>query len=362
MDTVQKSKRIYFQLLEIIREKKPCVLATVTGTHGSTPQKPGCSAIFGKDKLLAGTVGGGVVELTIGEIAAKAIHSKKSGYFRFDLDNDISEIEAAICGGGMSIVVDAEPEKHKKIFESICESENNRIHGVLITLCGSGSPECIEVIRVWITSENLESVSENLPEKVIVAAKEMLAKRNPDEFREMILPGSKETEEKIIFLESVVPVPQLIIAGAGHVGKALSHLAKLLGFEVTVWDDRPEFASKTNLPDADKILCGSLDETLGNLLIDRDSFIVIVTRGHKNDADVLRKFIGSGAGYIGMIGSGRKIAQVRESFLGNAWATPEQWNKIYTPIGLEIGSKTVQEIALSIAAQLVNVRNQLKNQ
>jgi xanthine dehydrogenase accessory factor len=105
-----------------------------------------------------------------------------------------------------------------------------------------------------------------------------------------------------------------------------------------------------------------LDETLGNLLIDRDSFIVIVTRGHKNDADVLRKFIGSGAGYIGMIGSGRKIAQVRESFLGNAWATPEQWNKIYTPIGLEIGSKTVQEIALSIAAQLVNVRNQLKNQ
>jgi len=362
MDTVQKSKHIYFQLPEIIREKKPCVLATVTGTHGSTPQKPGFSAIFGKDKLLAGTVGGGVIELTIGEIAAKAIHSKKSGYFRFELDNDISEIDAAICGGAMSILADAEPEKHLKIFESICESENNRIHGVLATLCDSGSPECTQLTRFWITSENLESVSENLTEEVIIAAKEMLAKRNPDEFREMVLPGSKEAEEKNVFLESVVPVPQLIIAGAGHVGKALSHLAKLLGFEVTVWDDRPEFASKTNLPDADKILCGSLDEKLGNLLIERDSFIVIVTRGHKNDADVLRKFIGSDAGYIGMIGSRKKIIQVRESFLGNAWATPEQWNKIYTPIGLEIGSKTVQEIALSIAAQLVNVRNQLKNQ
>ncbi len=362
MDTLQKSKHIYIQLPEIIREKRPCVLATVTGTHGSTPQKPGCSAIFGKDKLLAGTVGGGVVELTIGEIAAKAIHSKKSGYFRFDLDNNISEIEAAICGGGMRILADAEPEKHLKIFESICESENNRIHGVLATLCDSGSPDCNQLTRFWITSENLEFVSENLPEEVIIAAKEMLAKRNPDEFRELVLPGSKEVEEKYVFLESVVPVSQLIIAGAGHVGKALSHLAKLLGFEVTVWDDRPEFASKTNLPDADKILCGSLDETLGNLLIDRDSFIVIVTRGHKKDADVLRKFVWSGAGYIGMIGSHRKILQVRESFLDNGWATIGQWKKINAPIGLEIGSKTVQEIAVSIAAQLVQVRNQKKNQ
>jgi xanthine dehydrogenase accessory factor len=362
MDTVQKTKRIYFQLLDIIGEKQPCVLATVTGTHGSTPQKPGCTAVFGKDKLLAGTVGGGVVELTIGEIAAKAINFKKSGYYRFDLGNDISEIEAAICGGGMSILVDAEPEKHVEIFESIYQAEKNRIHGVLVTLCDSGSMGCSNMTRVWITSENLKTVSENIPEEVIVAAEEMLAKRNPDEFREIILPHSKEGEEKYVFLESVVPVPQLIIAGAGHVGKALSHLSKLLGFEVTVWDDRPEFASKSNLPDADKILSGNLDESFENITVDRDTFIVIVTRGHKNDADVLRKFIWSGAGYIGMIGSRRKIIQVRESFLENGWTTIGQWEKIYTPIGLEIGSKTVQEIAVSIAAQLIQVRNQLKNQ
>lgn len=362
MDTLQKTKHVYLQLLDLIGNNKPCVLATVTGTQGSTPQKPGSSAIYGLRGLLSGTVGGGAVELAIGEIAAVAVKSKKSGYFRFDLDNEISDTEAAICGGGMSILVDAAPEKHVKIFEALKESDNNRVHGVLVTLCGSGLADCTEVTRFWITEENIQNSSGQIPVEARTAAAKMLSKRNPDEFRETVIPGSKVGEEKLVFLESVVPMPQLIIAGAGHVGKALSHLGKLLNFEVIVWDDRPEFANKTNLPEADKILCGQIDETLGNLHIDRDSFIVIVTRGHKNDADVLRKFIVSKAGYIGMIGSRRKIIQVRESFLKSGWATIDQWENIFTPIGLEIGSKTVQEIAVSIAAQLIQVRNHLKNQ
>jgi xanthine dehydrogenase accessory factor len=232
----------------------------------------------------------------------------------------------------------------------------------LVTLCGSVLADCTEVARFWITEENIQNSSGQIPEEALTAAAIMLSKRNPDEFRETVIPGSKVGEEKLVFLESVVPMPQLIIAGAGHVGKALSHLGKLLDFEVIVWDDRPEYAYKNNLPEADKILCGQIDETLGNLHIDRDSFIVIVTRGHKNDADVLKKFIVSKAGYIGMIGSRRKIVQVRESFLKSGWATINQWKNIFTPIGLEIGSKTVQEIAVSIAAQLIQVRNQLKNQ
>lgn len=361
MDTVSKTKRIYLQLLDFIGNNKPCVLATVTGSQGSTPQKPGSSAIFDKKMLLAGTVGGGAVELSIGEIAKEAINSKKSGYFRFDLDNDISDIEASICGGGMSILVDAAPEKHIEIFELINDSEEKRVHGVLATLCGSGSSVCTEIARFWITGENLKNSSDQIPAEVFKAATEMLSSRNPDEFREIVIRGLKEGEEKLAFLESVVPQPQLIIAGAGHVGKALSHLGKLLDFEVTVWDDRPEFANKINLPDADKILAGSLDESLGNVIAERNTFMVIVTRGHKKDADVLRKFIGSDAGFIGMIGSRKKIVLVRESFLKNGWATAEQWAKIHTPIGLEIGSKTVQEIAVSIAAQLIQVRNQLKN-
>ena len=343
MDAALKTRHIYLQLLEFLKNNKSCVLATVTGTQGSTPQKPGSSAIYGKNGLLAGTVGGGAVELAIGEMALDSIRTQKSGYFRFDLDNDISETEAAICGGGMSILLDADPAGNLQILESIKEADEKRVHGVLVTICSSCVPECAQIQRFWVTAENLKNIPSQIPADAVIAATEMLTKRNPDEFREMILPGSKEGEEELVFLESVVPMPQLIIAGGGHVGKALSHLGKLLGFEVTVWDDRPEFANKINLPEADKILCGQIDETLGNLHIDRDSFIVIVTRGHKNDADVLRKFIGSKAGYIGMIGSRKKIVQVRESFLKNGWATNDQWEKIFTPIGLEIGSKTVQD-------------------
>ena len=82
---------------------------------------------------------------------------------------------------------------------------------------------------------------------------------------------------------------------------------------------------------------------------------------HKNDTEVLKTFIGSEAGYIGMIGSRNKISQVRDKFLSQGWATPEQWSKIHTPIGLQIHSKTVQEIALSIAAQLVLIRYQINH-
>jgi xanthine dehydrogenase accessory factor len=360
METAQKSKHIYAHLLDFLKENQSCILATVTNSQGSTPQKPGCSAIYNKSGLIAGTVGGGAVELAIGEIAAKCINSKKSGYYKFDLGNNITDLEAAICGGGMSILVDAAPEINIDVFESMSISEKDRIPGVLATLCGSGLEECSEIQRFWITAETFENYSQQLPDEFIVAISEMLSNSNPDEFREIVQPDSTKGEIKMAFLESIIPLPQLIIAGAGHVGKALSHFAKLLDFEVTVWDDRTEFANKTNLPDADKILSGNLEKCFENIQVEKNTYIVIVTRGHNNDADVLRKFIDSNAAYIGMIGSRRKIAQVCDSFLNNGWATIEQWEKIYSPIGLEIGSKTVQEIAVSIAAQLVQVRNEIK--
>jgi xanthine dehydrogenase accessory factor len=126
---------------------------------------------------------------------------------------------------------------------------------------------------------------------------------------------------------------------------------------VTVVDDRPEFANSGNIPDADTLITGDIAEAMEKIDKDRDTYAVIVTRGHKDDAAALRPCIGSSLAYTGMIGSRKKVASIRAEFLAKGWATEEQWNRIYAPIGLEIGSQTVEEIAVSIAAQLIKVRS-----
>jgi xanthine dehydrogenase accessory factor len=128
-----------------------------------------------------------------------------------------------------------------------------------------------------------------------------------------------------------------------------------------VIDDRPEFANKQNVPEADSFLAAEISEAVRNFPISRDTFIVIVTRGHSHDTETLRACIQTEAAYIGMIGSARKIKLLRKTFLEKDWATPEQFDRVYAPIGLEIQSKTVEEIAVSIAAQLVLVRNQVQS-
>lgn len=359
MEEILNRKFIYTELVEYLKKKEPCILATVTGTTGSAPQVPGSSAIFGENELLSGTIGGGVVEFNIQKKAAQAIQTNKSGYFRFNLNGDISTENAAICGGGMRILIDALPEKHLSVFRELTESYSNRVPGVLITLAKTGDSGVLNVERFWVTCQNQHEISEKLHIEVLTKLEAMLTEIRSGDFREIVEQTSPEFGNNYAFLESVVPLPQLIIAGAGHVGKALAHMGKLLDFEVTVWDDRPEFANSDNLPSADKILCGKLEEVLGEMVPGRDTFIVIVTRGHKNDSEVLKHFIRSDTGYIGMMGSRKKVVQVREQFLKNGWATSAQWDKVYTPIGLPIHSKTVQEIAVSISAQLVQVRSRL---
>ena len=174
------------------------------------------------------------------------------------------------------------------------------------------------------------------------------------------MPVAGEKQPAKIYLEPVFPLPRLIIAGAGHIGKAVSHQGKLLGFEVTVIDDRAEFANPVNLPDADNIIVKDIGEAMREISKDKNTFIVIVTRGHGHDADALKPCIGSPAAYVGMMGSRVKVAKVHEEFIARGWATEEQWKKIFTPIGLDIDSKTIEEIAVSIAAQLVMVRR-IKN-
>lgn len=358
MENILSRKYLYPSLVKRIQKKENCILATVVESHGSAPQKPGSSALFDKNDLLEGTIGGGLVEYNMQAKATEVVNSKKSGLFSFELDDEMTNDNSAICGGGMSILLDALPEKHLRVFEALTKSYKERIPGVLVTIAQTDSKEDFIIERIWIDKENFSRNTERFDNELTQRIKNMLEQSFLGMFSEIVHHTSPEFKDKSIFLESIVPLPKLVIAGAGHVGKALSKFGKLLDFEVTVWDDREEYANKKNIPDADIIMSGEFNNTLGKVVPKPDTYIVIVTRGHKNDSEVLKKFIGSNAAYIGMIGSRSKIAQVKEQFIKEGWASTEQWDKIYSPIGLKINSKSVQEIAISIAAQLIQVRNQ----
>jgi len=359
MENILTRKYLYPGLVKRIQKKENCILATVVETHGSVPQKAGSSAVFGKKDLLEGTIGGGLVEYNIQKKATDAFHSNKSGYFVFELDDEITDDNSSICGGGMNILLDANPEKHAAVFKALTESYQRRIPGVLVTMAYTDPKKDFVIERTWIDSKNFSRNSKSFDNELKQQIKNMLEESSLGVSSEIVRHTSSEFEDNYIFLECIVPLPRLVIAGAGHVGKALAHVGKQLDFEIIVWDDREEYANSRNIPDADIVMTGELNNTLGKLVPQPDTFIVIVTRGHKNDSEVLKKFIGSKAAYIGMIGSRKKIAQVKEQFIKENWSTPEQWEKIYAPIGMKINSKTVQEIAISIAAQLIQVRYQL---
>lgn len=353
MEEIRTTQNLYPELYELTDQAIPCVFATVINSMGSTPQKPGSSAIFNKEGLITGTIGGGRIEYEIQKLARDAVKNKISGFYHFDLNDDITEEDSVICGGGMSILLDASPGDHRLVLKSIKQSTLNREPGVLVTKLSQDKDEKIFLERTWITGNSYPALSEKFPALVNQSINEMLETKLRGDFR---LPGSEQDTTRFI-LESVIPLPQLIIAGAGHVGRALSHLGRLLEFEVTVWDDRPELANKKYLPDAEKILTGDLENSLNTIKPGKDTYLVIVTRGHKNDADVLKLFIHSDFAYVGMMGSKTKVARVYDKFISEGWATQEEWKKIHTPIGLEIHSKTVQEIAVSIAAELIKVRS-----
>ena len=349
-------KSIYRQTLDILRSGSKAVLATVVRTSGSTPQKPGSSALFGEKGLVAGTVGGGIMENEVEHIARSVLISGISDTYFFDLDDE-PDAEGAICGGQALVLVDANPNRMAAVQEEIERSFSNREPGWLLTSVGYRQGESRNIEYKWIP-DPVDSPDESGPEnRILKIARDQQAKDPHSPFIELDEPIVSPEQVEMSFLERINPLPRLVIAGAGHIGKALAHLGSLLEFEVTVIDDRAEYANRGNVPDADHLIVDEVGKAIRELSPDPDTFIAIVTRGHHHDSDALKACLETEAAYVGMIGSGKKVATLKKQYLSNGWATPEQWSKIDAPIGLPIGSKTVQEIAVSIAAQLVAVRN-----
>ncbi len=154
----------------------------------------------------------------------------------------------------------------------------------------------------------------------------------------------------------LLPRCRLVIVGGGHVGQAVGQLAAGLDFDVWVVDDRAEFVSEDRFPMAQRRIAGAMSEVLPQLEITPNTYCLIVTRGHNHDEEALYHLAGRGARYVGMIGSKRKIKLIFDDLLSEG-VSPEVLREVYAPVGLDIGSQTVMEIAVSIAAELVAHRN-----
>lgn len=172
----------------------------------------------------------------------------------------------------------------------------------------------------------------------------------PEGFSERTIAGATS-----VYLEVVEAKPVFLVVGAGHIGKALAKLADFLDYHVAILDDREDFADATLVPEADEVICEDFESALDRYPIDSNTAIVMVTRGHKQDELSLRRCLGRGAGYLGMIGSKRRTAAVLEH-LAEEGFDPEELAKVRTPIGLGIGAETPEEIAISIMAEVVMLR------
>ena len=158
-----------------------------------------------------------------------------------------------------------------------------------------------------------------------------------------------------VFVEPVMPVPQLYLFGAGHVSLHVYKVARLAGFDVTVVDDRDSYANRERFPEAREIYAEDFDQACSKLSLNENSYLVIVTRGHRDDMRILRWAAATRARYVGMIGSKRKVIEIYKD-LEREGISRESLDRVHAPIGLDIGAIAPEEIGIAIVAELISVR------
>lgn len=339
------------EISRLYREGTPFALGTVTHTSGSTPQKAGARALFLPGGEILGTLGGGCMEAEARRRGLQMVRGGEPELLELHLDDDFGWDDGLICGGTAHIFLQPRVEREAEVFHSATELKEARERGVF-ALITDGPAEVIgTAILIREDGPTTGSLPQGIQSEVEAAARALLEEGREDPKRVIL-----KEQGVTLYLEPLLPKPVCFIAGAGHIGAALSHYAARCGFEVAVVDDRPSLCNAERMPDAAHILVGDIVETVRAWPKRRDTYWVIVTRGHKHDAVVLRELVKAPSAYLGMIGSKRKILTIYEEFLEQGLATPEDLARIHAPLGLDIGAVTVDEIALCIAAEMVLVR------
>ncbi len=346
---------IYHQLAGLLERKERLAFAVLVETKGSTPQKCGAKAIFLPDGRILGTLGGGCLEAETRQKALRAIETGKSFSFRAVLDDDFGWDDGLICGGSVQTFVQPDPGASKVWPALLLEPASKRQRRMLVTVTTGEHAG-----KRALFADNAVIVADDLPANLLteLSAKStaLLTETEPE-------PCSLNLQSLSapVYFEPILPHPILVVCGGGHIGCAVGKIAAWSGFDVVAVDDRASFANKERFPDAKQIIVDDPAKVMKDFPIDADTYICIVTRGHKHDAVILKEIIHKPAAYIGMIGSKRKVRTVMEGFINEGIATAEDFRRVRTPMGLAIHSLTVEEIAVSVLAELIAVRRNAQN-
>lgn len=325
-------KNIFSELQYLLEEKEDAVLVTVIRDEGSTPRGAGSQMLVTKKGLVCGTVGGGAVEKRSIDVAKKLIGTGKSMEQDFELIKNADEGIGMECGGNVSVYfqyVDASDKRWERLTEAVCGKITSGEGGWFIQSLDGSFPMLADADgspvygNATVIREDFTSV------RCILVGKHFI----------MPLPVG---ERAIIF-------------GAGHCALALAPLLNSVGFRVTVMDDRDNMVTKERYPMAEQLICGDFTKISDYIEISPDDYIVVMTSGHKHDYEVEEQVLRTATSYVGVIGSRNKTASVN-AMLKKAGITDDVLAGVHTPVGLPIKAETPEEIAVSIAAEMILVR------
>jgi xanthine dehydrogenase accessory factor len=306
----------YRQLVQALKQA-PVVLATVVRVRGSVPREVGAKMGIAGNGWVFNTIGGGAGEAKVIQQAQVVLETGEKQMVEIDLTGTMAagqrQVEG-ICGGKMQVWL----ERWQ----------------------GEGAIALVQHIQALLQAG--QSVTLVTP---------FAAERPPN-----LLSGTAPALEDA-FVETLEPPPVLLIVGAGHCGIQLTKVAHLVGFEVMVQDDRPEWANPQHYPQASQIFTDTIAATVAQLASHTQLYAALVTRGYKQDLAALEALLRRDipCQYIGMIGSEKRVRQVYQE-IEKLGISGSQLRSIYAPIGLDIGALTPEEIAVSISAELILVR------
>jgi len=353
------------QLLAAQEQRRACAYCRLVETRGSTPQKAGATMLVYADGSQQGTLGGGCVEAEVKRRALAAMNAAAAELTKFQLDSDYGWDDGLICGGRMQVLIQPlvgdDILAYYRTFHRLASAGQGVTEAIVYDEQAAGLPKSASFLfdgenRLVATLRG--GTDENDNGQANKTARDSAAAKVSQSLRPLASRPRPYAAAGVAYL-TLLPRCRLVIVGGGHVGKAVADLAADLDFDVCVVDDRESIVAAERFPRAQQRISGRIGQVLPELEITPSTYCLIVTRGHNHDEEALYHLAGRGAAYVGMIGSRRKIRLIFDDLLAER-IDPQALEQVHAPVGLDIGSQTVPEIAISICAELIAHRNQAR--